>query len=47
MAFIMGKIKEAFALLDMSLKLYRHLDQGNLLKFKNLTLLGCLLESQN
>ena len=33
------------ALLDISLKLYSHLDPENLLKYKNLALLGALLES--
>lgn len=34
------------ALLDMSLKLYKELDPDNELKFKNLCLLGAILESQ-
>lgn len=42
----MQKQKSAFTLLDMCLKLYKVLDGQNLLKFKALTLLGSLLESQ-
>ena len=45
-AFILQKTKEAFALLDISIKLYKNLDPDNLLKYKNLALLGALLESQ-
>ena len=46
MAYIMQKYKESFALLDIALKLYRFLDQENLMKFKVLSLLGSLLDSQ-
>ena len=46
-AFILGKMKEAMALLDISLKLYKIIDPENLLKFKNLTLLGAILDQQN
>lgn len=42
----MQRRKEAFTLLDMSIKLYKTLDWQNLLKFKALTMLGSLLESQ-
>ena len=47
MAVIMQKPKEAFALLDIALKLYKILDKDNLLQFKTLTLLGVLLQTQN
>jgi len=39
--------KEAMALLDMSIKLYSHLDPDNILKMKNLCLLGAVLELQH
>lgn len=45
-AHIMQRRKEAFTLLDMCIKLYKSLDWQNLLKFKALTMLGSLLESQ-
>lgn len=45
-AHIMQKYKEAFTLLDMTIKLYKALDFQNLLKFKALTMLGSLLDSQ-
>lgn len=45
-AFVMQRFKDSFAFLDMSLKLYKVHDMHNLLKFKVLTLLGSLLESQ-
>ena len=46
MAFIVGRHRDSFALLDICMKLYKTLDFENLLKFKTLTLLGSLLESQ-
>ncbi len=42
----MQRKKEAFTLLDMSIKLYKNLDWSNLLKFKALTMLGSLLHSE-
>lgn len=45
-AFIMQRYKDSFAFLDMALKLYKNHDVQNLLKFKVLTLLGSLLETQ-
>ena len=45
-AFILQKPKEAMALLDISLKLYKKIDPDNILKFKNLALLGAILEQQ-
>ena len=45
-AHIMQRRKEAFTLLDMCIKLYKNLDWQNLLKFKALTMLGSLLDSQ-
>jgi len=45
MAFIMQRYKDAFALLDIALKLYKIHDLQNLLKYKVLTLLGSLLET--
>ena len=45
-AFIMQRYKDSFAFLDMALKLYKIHDLQNLLKFKVLTLLGSLLETQ-
>lgn len=45
-AFIMQRYKDAFAFLDMTLKLYKIHDVHNLLKYKVLTLLGALLETQ-
>jgi hypothetical protein len=42
-AYIIERPNAAFCLLDMSMKLYKHLDPENLLKFKALTLLGSLL----
>ena len=45
-AFVMQRYKDSFAFLDMALKLYKIHDMRNLLKFKVLTLLGSLLESQ-
>ena len=45
-AFIMQKYRDGFALLDMSLKMYKLFDGHNLLKFKCMTMLGSLLESQ-
>eukprot|EP00349_Pseudokeronopsis_sp_Brazil_P011730 CAMPEP_0202979946 /NCGR_PEP_ID=MMETSP1396-20130829/85962_1 /ASSEMBLY_ACC=CAM_ASM_000872 /TAXON_ID= /ORGANISM="Pseudokeronopsis sp., Strain Brazil" /LENGTH=214 /DNA_ID=CAMNT_0049719609 /DNA_START=397 /DNA_END=1039 /DNA_ORIENTATION=+ len=45
-AFIMQELKGAFTLLDVAMKLYKGLDQGNLLKYKVLSLLGSLLETQ-
>lgn len=45
-AFIMQQHKESFAFLDMALKLYKVHEMQNLLKFKVLTLLGSLLETQ-
>ena len=42
----MQRHKDAFSFLDMALKLYKVHDMHNLLKFKVLTLLGSLLESQ-
>jgi hypothetical protein len=45
-AHIMQRRKEAFMLLDMTIKLYKTLDWQNLLKFKALAMLGSLLESQ-
>lgn len=44
-ALIMHKFRDAFAFLDMSLKLFKSLDPQNLLQFKTMTLLGSLLES--
>ena len=44
-AFIMQRNKDAFAFLDIALKLYKIHDVHNLLKFKVLTLLGSLLET--
>lgn len=46
LAYILQRYKEAFAFLDMSLKLYKMVDTDNLLKFKCLSLLGSLLEAQ-
>lgn len=45
-AFIMQRHKDSFAFLDMALKLYKNHDMHNLLKFKVLTLLASLLETQ-
>jgi len=45
-AFVTKKYKDAFTLLDLCLKLYKTHDFQNLLKFKVLTLLGSLLETQ-
>ena len=45
-AFIMQRYKDAFAFLDIALKLYKINDMQNLLKFKVLTLLGSLLQTQ-
>ncbi len=47
MAFIIQKYKEAFALLDIALKLYKvgPGDPTNTLKFKVLSLLGSLLDT--
>lgn len=45
-ALILQKAKEAFTLLDMSLKLYKQLDPDNLLKYKNLALLASLMDQQ-
>mmetsp|Transcript_15660 Transcript_15660/g.11395 ORF Transcript_15660/g.11395 Transcript_15660/m.11395 type:complete len:124 (+) Transcript_15660:203-574(+) len=42
----MQELKGAFTLLDVAMKLYKGLDQGNLLKYKVLSLLGSLLETQ-
>ena len=42
----MQRHKDAFAFLDVALKLYKNHDMHNLLKFKVLTLLASLLESQ-
>ncbi len=42
----MQRRKEAFTLLDMSIKLYKAMDWNNLLKYKALCMLGSLLESQ-
>ena len=44
-AFVMQRYKDAFALLDVALKLYKVQDMNNLLKFKVLSLLGSLLET--
>jgi sulfur relay (sulfurtransferase) DsrF/TusC family protein len=46
-AYILQRPKEAFALLDISLKLYKNIDPENILKYKNLALLGGLLSQQN
>ena len=43
-AFILQQPKQAFVLLDMCLKLYKHLDFENMSKFKTLSLLGALME---
>ncbi|CDW76305.1 UNKNOWN [Stylonychia lemnae] len=45
-AYILQKYQEAFALLDIALKLYRMIDMENLMKYKTLSLLGALLDSQ-
>ena len=42
----MQRYKDAFAFLDMTLKLFKIHDVHNLLKYKVLTLLGSLLETQ-
>ena len=42
----MQRHKDSFAFLDIALKLYKIHDMHNLLKFKVLTLLGSLLETQ-
>ena len=50
MAFIIQKYKEAFALLDIALKLYKvgpNADPSNTLKYKVLSILGSLLDTQN
>jgi len=47
LSFILQKPKEAFAFLDMALKLYKHLDWDNMLQYKTLALLGVLLHTQN
>lgn len=44
LALIMQKQKDAFSLFDMSIKLYKHLDKDNMLKFKVLTLLASMIE---
>jgi len=48
MAFIIQKYKESFALLDIALKLYKvgPGDPSNTLKYKVLSLLGSLLDTQ-
>ena len=46
-AFIFQKHKEAMALLDICVKLYKGLDPENTLKYKSLALLGSLLEAQH
>eukprot|EP00347_Sterkiella_histriomuscorum_P004387 403360655 len=46
LAYIVQKYKEAFAFLDICMKVYKNIDVENLLKFKCLSLLGGLLESQ-
>ena len=45
MAYIMQKYKEAFTILDISLKLFKLLDFENLLKHKVLSMLGALLDT--
>ena len=45
-AFIMQRYRDAFALLDMCLKMYKLFDSHNLLKYKVMTMLGSCLESQ-
>jgi hypothetical protein len=49
MAYIIQKYKEAFNLLDIALKLYKvgPGDKGNTLKYKVMSLLGSLLDTQN
>ena len=42
-AYIIERPNAAFCLLDMCMKLYKHLDPENLTKFKALTLLGSIL----
>jgi hypothetical protein len=44
-AYIMQRYKEAFALMDISLKLYKGLDPSNMLKYKVLSILGSLLDA--
>jgi hypothetical protein len=39
-------LQASFTLLDMSLKLYKNNDPENLLKFKAMSFLGNLLETQ-
>jgi len=46
MAYIMQNYKEGFNLLDVALKLYKLLDFENLLKYKVMSLLGSLLDTQ-
>ncbi len=46
MAYIMQKYKEGFTLLDLCMKLYKLKDFDNLLKYKTLSLLGALLDTQ-
>jgi len=41
--FIVQRDKEAFALLDMALKVCKQLDPSNPLQFKTVSLLGALL----
>jgi len=42
-AFTSGEPNKAFCLFDMCVKLYRHMDPDNLLRYKALALLGSLL----
>ena len=42
--YILRKPRPAMALLDMSLKTFKSIDPENLLKYKNLVLLGAVLE---
>ena len=42
-AFIMQRYRDAFALLDMCLKMYKLFDNHNLLKYKVMTMLGSCL----
>lgn len=45
--YILQKPRPAMALLDISLKTYKAIDPENLLKYKNLVLLGAVLEQQH
>ena len=40
----MQKVPDAFSLLDMCIKLYKLIDNGNLAKYKVLTLLASMIE---